>query len=114
MNSSAVYLRASEYARLYGMSVRTVRRMIARGELPVLRLGRQRRIDLEELGLSSWPNLPDLVPAGQLAGILRVDLEGLVALAGAPGGPPLLQLGGRWVVLRPALTRWLAQNTSGG
>ena len=50
MTGSAQYLRAAEIARLLGISERTVRRWIASGELPSVKVGGSRlvaRADLE-------------------------------------------------------------------
>ena len=59
MTGSAQYLRAAEIARHLGISERTVRRWIAAGELPSVKLGGSRLVakaDLERV-LSPAPQL---------------------------------------------------------
>lgn len=46
--SSAHYLSIADYAALVGVSHKTIRGMIERGELPAHRFGRVLRIDLDE------------------------------------------------------------------
>ena len=50
--AQTVLLSAEEVADLLSLSVRTVRRMIASGEIPIVRIGRSvriRRVDIEAL-----------------------------------------------------------------
>jgi excisionase family DNA binding protein len=50
MTDRALYLRAREIARLAGVSVRTVRRWIAAGELPSTKIGGTRLVAKAALG----------------------------------------------------------------
>jgi excisionase family DNA binding protein len=53
------YLRASEIARLCGVSVRTVRRWIAAETLPSVKVGGVRLVAREAVGQTLAPALPD-------------------------------------------------------
>lgn len=52
--SGARYLTVAECAELLGVEHKTVRRLIDRGELPALRVGRVLRIDPADLGALAY------------------------------------------------------------
>ncbi len=61
MSVRAEYLRAPEIARHLGVSERSVRRWIASGEVPSVKIGGSRLVALEDLGklLNADKPLPD-------------------------------------------------------
>jgi len=63
MSESSAYLRAGEIARLFGVSERTIRRWIARQELPSVKIGGARLVaiaNLERLLSPDWEPPEDL------------------------------------------------------
>ncbi len=63
MTDGTEYLRAGDIARLAGVSVRTVRRWIASGELPSTKVGGTRLVAKVEFGRQLSP-MPEVMEDG--------------------------------------------------